>query len=102
MKAIAMTMKLIVGREYLADPIFCPDSQYMGHVDVNDLPISHDLKEKIQEWNDEYQATFDTDYPPDSAFKSPQLETAHIEKGSELVKRLQMELGDRYIVEYKP
>ncbi|MBB4017447.1 MULTISPECIES: hypothetical protein [Chelatococcus] len=95
-----MTVRL--ANEYLAGPVFCPDSEKMGHIDVDDLPISEELKRAILAWDDEYQATFNSEYPPDSGFKSSDLEAVHIIKGAELAKRLQKELGNNYTVEYKP
>jgi len=33
-------INLRLANEYLAGPIFCPDSDQMGHVDIGDLPVS--------------------------------------------------------------
>lgn len=88
--------------EYLAGPIFCPDPEGMGHIDVEDLPISMELKRAISDWDNEYQETFDDDYPPDSGFTSPDLEAAHKKQGVDLAKRLKKELGENYSIEYRP
>lgn len=93
---------LRLAKEYLAGPVFCPDSEKMGHIDVEDLPVSEQLKRAIQAWDSQYQSTFDDEYPPDSGFISPELEAAHERQGAELAERLQEELGDGYSVEYKP
>ena len=87
---------------YMEDPIMVKDSDIFHHYDVQSLPISDNLKNAIQAWDREYQATFDRDYPPDSGFASPDLEAAHSIKGAELAERLQTELGERYFVEYEP
>jgi hypothetical protein len=87
--------------EYLAYPIFCSDLENMRHIDLEELPISSDLKSAIKVWDDEYQATFDSDYPPDSSFPTPEAKKAHVERGATLAKRLQEELGPTYRVEYK-
>jgi hypothetical protein len=60
------------------------------------------LKEAIQSWDDEYQSTLDSHYPPDSAFESLDAEAAHTRKGAELAERLQAELGEAYSVKYWP
>lgn len=87
---------------FMEEPIMIKDSDIFHHYDTNKLPISSDLKAEIAAWDEEYQMTFNSSYPPDSAFKSPEIEKAHVKKGDELARRLQIELGDRYIVEYKP
>lgn len=78
------------------------ETDIFSHREVNSLPISDDLKEAIQAWDDEYQSTFDSGYPPDSGFISSDLEAAHKRQGAKLAERLQEELGDYYSVEYKP
>ncbi|MGR2741122.1 hypothetical protein ACUY1T_21980 [Billgrantia sp. Q4P2] len=95
-----ITLRLV--KEYMAGPIFCPDPERMGHVEVDELPISQALKAQILAWDSEYQATFNDDYPPDSGFGSPEAESMHIAEGSRLAKSLQQELGGDYMVEYYP
>lgn len=95
-------IKLRLASEYLAGPIFCPEPDSMGHIDVDDLPLSQELKAEITAWDSEYQATFNGDYPPDSGFGSPEVELRHIAEGEELAKKLQEELGGGYMVEYCP
>lgn len=93
---------LRLAKEYLAGPVFCPDFEKMGHIDVEELPVSEELKRAIQAWDSEYQSTFNDDYPPESGFASSELEVAHTRQGAELAERLQAELGEGYSVEYKP
>mgnify|MGYP000656232105 CR=1 FL=1 len=95
-------IKLRLANEYLAGPIFCPEPDTMGHIDVDDLPISQDLKAEITAWDSEYQATFKSDYPPDSGFGSPEVKLRHIAEGQQLAKKLQQELGGGYAVDYCP
>ncbi|TPG72822.1 hypothetical protein [Pseudomonas mandelii] len=95
-------MKLRIASEYSAGPIFCPDPDRMGHIDIDDLPISQGLKIKISEWDCEYQATFDDDYPPDSGFGSPEEKFRHVAEGKKLADELQQELGSSYTIEYCP
>jgi hypothetical protein len=94
-------MKLRLECEYLAWPVFCPDVASMGHVNVEDLPISEELKIEILLWDEEYQATYNSAYPPDSGFESTIHKAAHSRKGAELAERLQDELGEGYAVEYQ-
>lgn len=74
----------------------------MGHIDINELPISHELKARISGWDNEYQATFNSDYPPDSGFTSHEATLRHIAEGQMLAKILQKELGGSYLIEYCP
>lgn len=95
-------IKLRLAGEYLAGPIFCPEPDRMGHIDIDDFPLSQELKAKISAWDSEYQATFNSDYPPDSGFSSPEAELRHIAEGQQLAEKLQQELGSSYTVEYCP
>jgi hypothetical protein len=100
MEATTMTT-LRLAKEYLAPPIFCSDPEEMGHVDLEDLPISDDLRLAIKIWNDEYQATFDSEYPAGSGFDTPEAEKNHVEIGVKLAEKLHVELGKTYLIEYE-
>lgn len=95
-------IRLRLTSEYLAGPIFCPDPDRMGHVDIEDLPLSQELKAQISEWDSRYQSTFNSDYPPDSGFASPDAELQHAAEGEQLAKSIQQELEGSYTVEYWP
>lgn len=74
----------------------------MGHVSIDDLPLSQKLKHKITAWDVAYQATFNSDYPPDSGFDSPEVEHRHKAEGKRLAEKMQLELGREYRVDYCP
>ena len=74
----------------------------MGHIDIEDLPLSQELRAKISKWDGEYQATFNSDYPPDSGFTTHEAELRHIAEGIQLAKLIQQELESSYSVEYCP
>lgn len=93
-------IRLRLTSEYLAGPIFCPDPNRMGHVDIEDLPISQELMAKIRSWDEEYQATFNSDYPPDSVFPTLEAELRHKAEGMQLAKSLQQELKGGYMIEF--
>lgn len=95
-------IRLRLTSEYLAGPIFCPDADKMGHVDIEDLPLSQELKTRISAWDSEYHATFNSDYPPDSGFATHEAELRHIAEGEQLAKMMQQELESSYTVEYYP
>lgn len=86
--------------EYMAGPIFCSDPDAMGHVDVVDMPLSKRLKIKINAWNNKYQATFNSDYPPDSGFKTREERIQHELEGAFLAYEMQEELGKGYVVKF--
>ncbi|MEE9453302.1 MAG: hypothetical protein V3V13_02820 [Paracoccaceae bacterium] len=94
-------IKLRLAKEYLTCPVFCPDPENMGHINLGDLPISDELRQELVEWNQQYQDTFNEEYPPDSGFSSLELEKTHVQQGAKLAKKLQINLGDTYSVEYQ-
>ncbi|RYF30453.1 MAG: hypothetical protein EOO23_05105 [Comamonadaceae bacterium] len=93
-------INLRLASEYLASPIFCGDLEKMGHIEVGDLPISKKLMIKIIEWDAEFQATFNDEYPPDSGFCSSDARRRHMAAGEELAQEIQQELGGGYAVKY--
>lgn len=93
--------KLIIGREYLATAIFCPELDKMGHIDTADLPLSSGLIKDINDWYEEYQNTFNNNDPTSSGFKSVEDNQSHIEKGKAIAKRIQSELGKDYKIEFQ-
>ncbi|MDQ3405844.1 MAG: hypothetical protein M3548_21025 [Actinomycetota bacterium] len=58
------------------------------------LDLSAELREAIAAWDDRFQATFNAEYPPDSAFPTPEDEAAWIAEGKRLALRLRTELPD--------
>lgn len=95
-------IRLRLTSEYLARPIFCPDPDRMGHIDIEDLPLSQELMAKIGKWDSEYQATFNSDYPPDSGFTTAEAELRHKTEGVQLARSIQQELESTHMVEYCP
>ncbi len=93
--------KLRLQTAFYEEPIIVDNGSDFTYVEVADLDISDELVKEIQVWDKEYQGTFNAEYPPDSCFDTPQLRLRHEQKGLELAKKLQNELGDSYVVEYK-
>lgn len=92
---------LRLANEFFAPPIFCPDPDRMGHVAVDELPVSDSLKSALKAWDAAYQSTYNDSYPPDSGFHSSELQEAHRKRGEELADLLQAELGDMFRIEYQ-
>lgn len=96
-----MVKKLRFWAAYMEEPIMVKDDDIFHHKVIEDLSISDELKNKLRAWDDEYQNTLDLGYPPDSSFPTTELAVQHAQRGRELAERLQEELGDDYLVEYK-
>lgn len=90
------------GAVYGAPPIFCADVDQMGYVEPESLPLSESLLADLGVWDHEYQVTFREDYPPDSQFPSDKDRIHHNQRGLELSRRLEEELGPDTLVEFRP
>lgn len=82
-------------------PIFCPVPDRMGHVAIDELPVSDSLKFALMAWDAAYQSIYNDSYPPDSGFHSSELQDAHRKRGAELADLPQAELGDMFRIEYQ-
>ncbi|GAA4411024.1 hypothetical protein ACFQV2_39865 [Actinokineospora soli] len=56
------------------------------------LSLSAELRTEIAAWDNRFQATFNAEYPPDSAFPTPEDEAVFIADGRELARRVQTEV----------
>jgi hypothetical protein len=56
------------------------------------LDLSVELREAIAAWDGRFQDTFNSAYPPDSAFPTPEDEAAWLAEGKELALRLRGEV----------
>jgi hypothetical protein len=63
-----------------------------GNVAPFELPISVELASDLFRWDSEYQAIYDDDDPPNSAFPNEAAEAAFAARGLELSRRLAREL----------
>ncbi|CAD5201617.1 hypothetical protein [Pseudomonas sp. FEN] len=62
-----------------------------------ELPISKELQERLLKWAAIYDETLDVDYPPNSGFKSEELEREFKSEGERLVISLRNELGQNFL-----
>ncbi len=90
------------GVEYGAPPFFNTDVDKMGHIDFDEMGLSNDLLSRIREWDNDFQNTFDENYPPDSGFKSENDVFLHNLEGKEISVLMQKELGKDFLVEFVP
>lgn len=66
-----------------------------------ELSISKELQERLLKWAGTYDETLDVDYPPNSGFKSEELEREFKLEGERLVISLRRELGPEFSVSLK-
>ena len=65
------------------------------------VPMSEGLLDALAAWDQRYQDTLNQEYPPDSAFPTPEDETAFVAEGRELARRLKDEVPAGVTVLYK-
>jgi hypothetical protein len=79
------------------------DSGTRSEIHPGDLPISGDLAGAFTLWAEEYDATFtDRGGAGSDGFASGAAAVTFVERGRDLVGRLQAELGESHHVEYMP
>lgn len=70
-------------------------------VNLRDLDITHDVVRALEEWAARHDALFDPE-AGEGGFADEDDAQAFVERGRQLVTRLQAQLGDRWHVEYVP
>ncbi|ASO19542.1 hypothetical protein FHR81_000780 [Actinoalloteichus hoggarensis] len=65
------------------------------------LGLSAQLVSALDAWDDEYQDTLDREYPPDSAFPTPEAYRHWIESGKALAARVKNESSTVSSVDYQ-
>lgn len=90
---------LKVEGDVCADPIWC--NQCYCNLDIEEIPISLDLKSELMKWIGKYGEWIDWDKDeivPDGI----KLEEEHNKQGLILTKQVQKELGGQYEVSFSP
>lgn len=90
------TVKLMA--DYECYPLWNMSPGEYGDVNPSDLPISKDLQLRLAKWAKMYDDTLDVDYPPNSGFKSKELEAEFSREGQILANMLRSELGAEFVV----
>jgi hypothetical protein len=86
--------------EYECYPVWVGHPASVDNVPAATLPVSQELTADIEQWAEEYDATYDPDDPLSSGFPDERAESAFVAKGAALAARLQRELGSEYAVVY--
>lgn len=93
------TYKLKVEGDVGADPIWC--SQCGCNFDLDDIPISNELKRKLSEWATRYGEWIDWDL--DQIIENGvDIEEEHNRQGSYLTEKVKLELSGKYRIKFSP
>ena len=63
------------------------------NLDPADWPLPPDLAARLRAWDDAFQSTFDSAYPPDSRFPSLEAEAAWTAEGEALAAAIEQVVG---------
>lgn len=78
--------------EYGCSPVWRVSSRPAENIPISELPVSDELRESLEKWDEEFQSTFNVDYPPDSGFADPKDREAYLSRGEALLEQLRKEL----------
>jgi len=94
-------MKMIkLMADYYSFPLWENSPGEFGNVDPENLPLSEELKERLDRWSEKYDSILNDEDPASSSFETKEDELNFIREGCELAKSLQIELGDTYQITY--
>ncbi len=94
-------MKIIkVMADYYSFPLWNNSLGEVGNIDPESLPLSEELKDRLNNWSDKYDSILNNKDPASSDFETKEDELNFIQEGRELAKCLQKELGDAYEITY--
>ena len=86
--------------DYHSFPIWHHESDMVGDIDPEDLPITKELVLSLLEWAATYDATSMKQDPMEWGFATETCKTEFIEKGLELAKKLKCELKTTEVYYY--
>jgi len=89
--------------DYGCHPLWWDQEQdRVGDIDPDDLGLSRDLSERLEDWAARFDATLNQTYPPDSDFETPEARLRFIQDGEALSYSVARELGPAFAVRYWP
>lgn len=94
------TIKLMA--DYQCFPLWEASPGEVGEINPSELPISPALQKKLFTWASTFDATLSMDDPLCSGFASEEAAEQFRKGGMFLANQLQSELGNGYVVIYKP
>lgn len=94
-------MKMIkLMADYYSFPLWENSPGEIGNIDPESLPLSEELKKRLDRWSEKYDSILNDEDPISSGFETKEDELSFIKEGYELAKCLQLELGDTYQITY--
>lgn len=84
--------------DYQCHPLWDMSPDEYGDIAPCELPISDELQLRLSKWAAVYDETLDADYPPNSGFKSEELEREFKREGERLAESLRRELGPDFSI----
>ncbi len=92
-------MRIIrLSADYYSFPLWEASPGEVGNINPDELPISDNLKRRLLEWSDEFDAILNRDDPARSGFPSAEAELRFREAGRRLGEELKCELGADFSV----
>lgn len=94
---------LKIAPEYFCSPLWIKRSGEDVFIPIlpHEIHLSQSLSDRIIEWDDKYQATFNDTYPPESGFKNADDEAAYRQEGMDIRKEITGQLSEEWMIEYK-
>ncbi|PMV22406.1 hypothetical protein C1X21_28020 [Pseudomonas sp. FW305-3-2-15-A-LB2] len=87
--------------DYQCHPLWNMSPDEYGDIAPCGLPISEELQLRLSKWAAIYDETLNADYPPNSGFKSEELEREFKREGERLAECLRNELGPDFSILFK-
>lgn len=84
--------------DYQCYPLWDMSLDEYGDIAPCELPTSNELQLRLSKWAAVYDETLDADYPPNSGFKSEELEREFKREGERLAESLRSELGPDFSI----
>lgn len=87
--------------DYQCHPLWNMSPGEYGDIDPCELPISKGLQLRLSKWAATFDETLNADYPPNSGFKTEELEREFKREGKRLAESLRNELGPDFSISLK-
>ncbi|MBE5215999.1 hypothetical protein IG605_010430 [Pectobacterium quasiaquaticum] len=94
--------KIKLMADYQCHPLWDVSPENYGDISPEELLISSELKNSLEEWAKRYDAILNMDDPASSGFNSESEENLFIDDGYKLAQLLREELGNEYEIIYQP
>ena len=87
--------------DYECFPVWRPGPSSVENIDPATLPVSQELAAALMGWAEEFDATLNHEYPPDTGFHLERDRKHFLQRVRHLAGRLARELGPGYRVTYQ-